>query len=223
MNIPATIHQLPALGYAMSALEPYIDERTMTLHHDQHHAAYVTALNEALASEPNAIRSKPAEWLLLNLHEVPEPIRTTVRRNVGGHLNHSLLWLAMTPHGGSAPSGAIGEAIDQSFGRLKNFQDRFEEAGSRQFGSGWVWLVHTRNGDRPLKIVTTAGHDNPLEQGLYPLLVNDVWEHAYYLKHQNRRNEFLHDFWSVVNWAEAGRRFDQAMQSIVLEAATPHQ
>ena len=213
-------HLLPALPYAASALEPYIDTRTMNLHHDMHHAAYVKALNLALESAPESLMGKKADWLLLNLSKVPEGIRTAVRNNAGGHVNHSLLWRAMCPGGDGAPSGPLAEAIENSFGSYDKFKTQFEEAGSKLFGSGWVWLVTTQHGDGKLQVLTTSGHDNPLTQGRYPLLVNDVWEHAYYLKHENRRPEYLKGWWSVVHWKEAARRFERSHHVAELPAET---
>ncbi|MBI2801088.1 MAG: superoxide dismutase [Gammaproteobacteria bacterium] len=202
-------HVLPPLPYNATALEPHIDARTMSLHHDMHHAAYVKALNLALESAPELLHGKTAEWLLLNLSEVPEKIRNSVRHNVGGHVNHSLLWQSMSPAGSGAPSGPLAEAIDQAFGSFAKFKAQFEEAGSKLFGSGWVWLVKAQHGNDKLQVLTTFGHDNPLQQGYFPLLVNDVWEHAYYLKHANRRPEYLQGWWSVVNWSEAARRLER--------------
>ncbi len=202
-------HLLPPLPYKPSALAPHIDARTMTLHHDLHHAAYVKALNEALEGAPELLQGKTAGWLLLNLDKVPENIRTTVRNNAGGHVNHSLFWQAMSPDGGGEPDGKLGEAIDHSFGSFAKFKTQFEEAGKAQFGSGWVWLVKARTGGDKLKVLTTPGHDNPLSQGFFPLLVNDVWEHAYYLKHENRRPDYLKGWWSVTHWKEAAHRLER--------------
>lgn len=200
-------HLLPPLPYDVSALEPHIDTRTMVLHHDIHHASYVKKLNLALASAPESLQGQTADWLLRNLNEVPEKIRTAVRNNAGGHVNHSLLWESMSPDGGGTPSGPFAAAIDAAFGSYEKFQVQFEAAGSQLFGSGWVWLVGPQQGNDPLQILATSGHDNPLTEGCVPLLVNDVWEHAYYLKHENRRPEYLHGWWSVVNWKESERRF----------------
>ncbi|MGQ0697415.1 MAG: superoxide dismutase [Panacagrimonas sp.] len=200
-------HVLPPLPYDVAALEPHIDARTMTVHHDKHHATYVKALNTALESAPQSIKDKSADWLLLNLGEVPEKIRTAVRNNAGGHVNHSLLWLAMSPDGGGAPSGALSQAIDSAFGSFDKFKTAFDESGAKLFGSGWVWLVKGQTSKDKVQIVTTTGHENPVSKGLFPLLLNDVWEHAYYLKHENRRPEYLEGWWSVVNWKEAERRF----------------
>ena len=200
------IHRLPALPYEFDALEPHIDARTMFLHHDRHHAAYVEALNVALISAPEAIREKTAEWLLLNPKKLPDNLQTAIANNVGGHINHSLFWRTMVP-GGSAPTDFLADAIDHAFGSLDRFKLAFEEAGSKLFGSGWVWLAKAQLGDDTLQILTTAGHDNPLAQGFVPLLVNDVWEHAYYRKHDNRRADYLKGWWSVVNWNAVAERF----------------
>ncbi|MGK2913244.1 MAG: superoxide dismutase [Porticoccaceae bacterium] len=205
MKIHSMKHLLPPLAYEVSALEPHIDARTMILHHDKHHASYVEKLNLALESATQQLREKTAEWLLLNLSEVPDKIRTAVRNNAGGHVNHSLLWQAMSPQGGGAPSGPLADAIDDSFGNLAEFKSQFEKAGSELFGSGWVWLVKSHS-DAKLRVVATSGHDNPLMQGDTPLLVNDVWEHAYYLKHENRRPEYLKNWWSIANWKNAEQR-----------------
>jgi Fe-Mn family superoxide dismutase len=205
-------HLLPPLPYDVGALEPYIDTHTMILHHGMHHAAYVKALNLVLESASESLREKTADWLLLNLSKVPERIRMAVRNNAGGHMNHSLLWRAMSPDGGGAPSGPLAEAIEDAFDSFEKFKTCFEEAGSKLLGSGWVWLVKTRHGNDKLRIITTSGHDNPLTQGYVPLLVNDAWEHAYYLKYENRRLEYLRGCWSVVNWKEAARRLEYSRQ-----------
>lgn len=214
-------HLLPALPYAAAALEPLIDARTMVLHHDLHHAAYVKALNLALASAPESLREQTAEWLLINLNKVPENIRAAVRNNAGGHVNHSLLWQVMAPlvEGGGAPTGPLATALADAFGSVEQFKTRFEEAGSQLFGSGWVWLVKERQGGDRLQVLTTSGHDHPLTRGYFPLLVNDVWEHAYYLKHENRRPEYLKGWWPLVNWAEVARRLALPQQATDLPAA----
>lgn len=202
-------HQLPPLPWAPDALEPFVDSRTVLLHHDEHHATYVNKLNKALAQAPD-LQQHSVLWLLRNLDKVPEKIRTEVRNNGGGHVNHALYWRLMSPRGGTKPQGRFAAAIDQSFGSFERFKTAFEEAGAKVFGSGWVWLVSAPGQAGALKIMTTPGHDHPLMQDLYPILVNDVWEHAYYLKHQNRRPEFLKTWWSVTNWGEAQRRFERA-------------
>lgn len=209
-------HLLPPLPYAVAALEPHIDARTMVLHHDMHHASYVKKLNLALAAAPESLQGKTADWLLRNLNEVPEKIRTAIRNNAGGHVNHSLLWESMSAGGGGAPSGSLAKGINADFGGFEEFKVQFEAAGSQLFGSGWVWLVRGQHGDGRLQILTTSGHDNPVMQGYDPLLVNDVWEHAYYLKHENRRPEYLHGWWSVVNWKAVEQRLARSLDSVEL-------
>jgi len=199
-------HEVPALPYDYAALEPTIDEKTMHLHHDMHHAAYVKNLNAALEKHPN-LQSKSAEDLIRDLNAVPEDIRTAVRNNGGGHVNHSMFWQIMKPKGGGDPTGAIAEAITKSFGSFKDFQAKFNDAGTKQFGSGWAWLVGNKNGE--LQVMSTPNQDNPMSQGLFPILGNDVWEHAYYLKYNNRRPEYLQAWWNVVNWDEINKRFAQ--------------
>ncbi len=214
-------HVLPPLPYGYAALEPTIDARTMTLHHDKHHASYVDKLNAAL--EPYAeLRRRSAPWLLLHGDAVPQAVRTAVHDNAGGHLNHSLFWRLMSPAGGAGPTGPLAVAIDEAFGGLEPFKTRFDEAGGKVFGSGWVWLVAagTKGTGKPtLEIVTTSGHDNPIQQGKFPLLVNDVWEHAYYLKYENRRPEYLKNWWSIVNWKEVAHRFEHPNESTEIEPA----
>ncbi len=201
------MHLLPALPYDVAALEPHIDARTMTLHHGKHHASYVENLNSALAKYPE-LRGHTAIWLLRNADQVPQEIRTAVHNNAGGHVNHSMLWRAMSPGGGGEPTGALADAIKLDFGSFAQFKVQFETAGSKVFGSGWVWLARTQQDGGKLEVLTTAGHDNPLMQGRFPVLVNDVWEHAYYLKHENRRPDYLNAWWAVANWQEAARRFE---------------
>lgn len=202
-----TRHLLPALPYDHAALEPHIDARTMALHHDKHHASYVENLNAALEKFPD-LHGRSASWLLLNLAKVPEAARTAVHNNAGGHLNHSLFWRNMSPAGGGAPSGLLADAIKLDFGGFDQFKTLFDAAGAKLFGSGWVWLARVQKDGGKLQVCTTAGHDNPLMQGHFPLLVNDVWEHAYYLKHENRRPDYLKGWWAVANWQEAARRFE---------------
>ncbi len=199
-------HKLPELPYSLAALEPHIDARTMALHHGKHHASYVENLNSALAKYPD-LHERTAVWLLLNPGKIPEAARTTVRNNAGGHVNHSMLWRAMSPRGGGEPTGALADAIKRDFGSFAQFKARFAEAGGKLFGSGWVWLARVQQDGGKLQVYTTAGHENPLMQGHFPVLVNDVWEHAYYLKHENRRADYLSAWWAVANWAEASRRF----------------
>ncbi len=200
-------HELPPLPYDYNALEPYIDEQTMHLHHDKHHAAYVNNLNAALEKYPE-LQNRSAEELIRNLNSVPEDIRTTVRNNGGGHVNHSMFWLIMKPNGGGPPTGPIAQAITQTFGSFEAFKQQFNDAGMKRFGSGWAWLVRTPDGR--LQITSTPNQDNPMMEGNYPIMGNDVWEHAYYLKYQNRRNEYLEAWWNVVNWDEINRRFEQS-------------
>jgi Fe-Mn family superoxide dismutase len=209
-SISGPQHVLPPLPYGYSALEACIDARTMTLHHDKHHAGYVDKLNELLLPYPE-LHEQSARWLLLNAESVPDAIRSAVQHNAGGHLNHSLLWQAMSPSGGAGPTGSLSAAISAAFGSLGQFQMEFEAAGAALFGSGWVWLVTESANETSvprLQIVTTSGHDNPLQQGQYPLLVNDVWEHAYYLRYENKRLEYLKTWWSIVNWQNVVHRFE---------------
>jgi len=202
-------HTLPILPYAIDALEPHIDALTMQLHHDKHHAGYVDNLNKALAAYPN-LQNTTAGWLLQHLDELPSAIRKSVRQNAGGHLNHSQFWCAMTPNGGGVPGGALADAIARDFGGIDSFKAAFEAAAMAVFGSGWVWLVREQRDGGMLKVMTTKGHDNPITQGHFPLLMNDVWEHAYYLKHHNRRADYLREWWVIVNWAEAARRYERS-------------
>jgi superoxide dismutase, Fe-Mn family len=197
-------HTLAPLPYDYAALEPYIDAQTMQLHHDKHHAAYINNLNAALESY-SELQSKSIEELVTSLDTLPEAIRTTVRNNAGGHYNHTLFWNLMTPNASGQPTGAIADAINSTFGDFDTFKQQFVTAGTKVFGSGWVWLVSSP--DRQLQIITTPNQDTPIASGLHPLLGNDVWEHAYYLKYQNRRPEYLNAWWNVVNWEEVNRRF----------------
>jgi superoxide dismutase, Fe-Mn family len=200
--------KLPPLPYAYDALEPHIDKATMQFHHDKHHAAYVTNLNKALDKYPQ-LKGKSVEELVRNLNSVPKDIRITVRNNGGGHINHSMFWEIMKPNGGGQPTGKIAEAIKQNFGSFENFKKQFNEAGTKQFGSGWAWLVRTKDGK--LAVTSTANQDTPLMEGIYPIMGNDVWEHAYYLKYQNRRAEYLDAWWNVLNWDEINKRFATAV------------
>ena len=202
-------HELPPLPYAYDALEPHIDKETMTLHHDKHHQAYVNNLNTALEKYPD-LQSKSAEDLIRDLNSVPEDIRMAVRNNGGGHVNHTMFWQIMGPNGGGQPTGGLAEAINQAFGSFEDFKKQFNDAGTKRFGSGWAWLV--RNSSGQLQIVSTQNQDNPLSEGNYPILGNDVWEHAYYLKYQNRRPDYLNAWWNTVNWEEVNRRFEAANQ-----------
>ncbi len=197
--------EVPALTFAYDALEPHIDKETMTIHHDKHHAAYVTNLNAAIEKHPE-LAGRSAEDLIKSLDNVPEDIRTAVRNNGGGHVNHSMFWKLMKPGGGGAPDGAVADAIKKAFGDFETFKKQFNDAGVKQFGSGWVWLV--RGADRALKIVSTSNQDNPISKGQHVVLGNDVWEHAYYLKHQNRRADYLSVWWNVVDWEAVRQRFE---------------
>ena len=196
--------EVPPLPYDYAALEPYIDTQTMHLHHDKHHQAYVTNLNAAIEKAPE-LKNLTVEELVKGLENVPEAVRTAVRNNGGGHLNHSMFWSIMGPNSGGAPSGAIGEAIKSTFGDFNSFKEKFNDAGLKQFGSGWAWLVRDSGGK--LHVMSTPNQDSPITQGFYPVLGNDVWEHAYYLKYQNRRADYLKEWWNVVNWPEVNKRF----------------
>ena len=198
-------YQVPPLPYDYDALEPHIDAQTMTLHHDKHHQAYVDKANDALAGGP--LDGKPIEEVIANLGDVPEDKRGAVRNNGGGHLNHSLFWESMSPNGGGAPDGDLGNAIDAAFGSFDAFKEQFEAAGVARFGSGWAWLVVDGGA---LKITSTANQDSPLTDGQTPLLGNDVWEHAYYLTYKNARPAYLKAWWNTVNWAKVAERFSAA-------------
>lgn len=201
--------QTPALPYAVDALEPYIDAKTMTVHHDGHHVAYTNNLNNALEGHPD-LQSKSAEELLANLSSVPENIRATVRNNGGGHVNHSLFWTIMSPQGGGVPTGKLADAINQTFGSFDKFKEEFAKAAATRFGSGWAWLVVDKSGK--LAVVSTANQDNPLSDGQTPIFGLDVWEHAYYLKYQNKRADYIGAFWHVVNWPQVVTNFDKAVK-----------
>lgn len=199
------IFELPKLSYAVDALEPYIDAQTMTIHHDKHHNAYVTNLNAAIGKHPE-LASKPLEELLRNLNAVPEDIRAAVRNHGGGTWNHSMFWeiMAASAKAGGAPKGELGKAIDLAFTSFDNFKVEFEKAANTRFGSGWAWLVKKGSG---LAVVSSANQDNPFSDGLTPIMGLDVWEHAYYLKYQNRRAEYATAWWNVVNWSAVAGRF----------------
>jgi Fe-Mn family superoxide dismutase len=207
MDITTVKHVLPPLPYDVAALEPHIDAKTMALHHDKHHAGYVDKLNKAIAPYPE-LEDRSASWLLLNTDQIPELARTAIRNNAGGHVNHSLFWKAMTPKSKGKPSGRLAEAIARDFGSFERFKTQFDQTGGELFGSGWVWLARSGHDGRRLVILTTIGHGNPMVQGHFPILLNDVWEHAYYLKYQNRRPEYLNGWWDIVDWDEAARRFE---------------
>jgi Fe-Mn family superoxide dismutase len=196
-------HELPPLPYDFAALEPHIDAQTMQIHHGKHHQAYVNNLNAALEKHPE-LQTKSAEDLIRNLSAVPEGIRTAVRNNGGGHVNHTAFWKQMAPKAGGAPTGALADAITSAFGDFDKFKDQFSKAGIGRFGSGWAWLIDT-NGT--LSIESTANQDNPISEGKKPILGLDVWEHAYYLKYQNRRPDYIAAWWNVVNWAEVARLY----------------
>lgn len=197
-------HKVPPLPYDYDALEPHIDKLTMQLHHDKHHAAYVSKLNDAIAPYPE-LAQKSAEELIKSLNELPEAIRTAVRNNGGGHVNHTMFWEIMTPGGPGNPSGELAEAVKGAFNSFDELKTKFNDAGVKRFGSGWVWLI--RNKDGKLEIISTANQDSPLMDGQQPILGNDVWEHAYYLKYQNRRPEYLAAWWKVLNWDKVAERF----------------
>ncbi len=197
--------ELPALPYEYNALEPYIDEQTMHLHHDKHHATYVTNLNNAL--QGTQFENSSVEDVIRNLNAVPENVRTAVRNNGGGHANHSMFWEIMTPGGSQQPTGALAAAINSTFGGLDQFKAAFNDAGAKRFGSGWAWLVLASDGK--LSVISTANQDSPLMDGQFPVFGNDVWEHAYYLKYQNRRPDYLAAWWNVLNWDKASQRYQQ--------------
>lgn len=195
--------ELPPLPYAYDALERAIDAETMHVHHDKHHAAYTNNFNAAIADYPD-LQAKTAEDILRTLDQVPEAIRTAVRNHGGGHVNHVMFWESMSPDGGGEPTGPIADAIARDFGSFANLKEQFNDAGMKRFGSGWVWLV--KDGGS-LRILSTANQDSPLSDGLTPILMNDVWEHAYYLRYRNLRADYLKAWWDVVNWDVANKRF----------------
>src|SRR3954470_7009663 len=200
-------YELPPLPYPKEALEPFIDAATMEIHHDKHHNAYVTNVNKAIAGKADLEKKSPEE-LISNLDAVPADIRGAVRNNGGGHVNHSMFWKLMAPKAGGAPSGKLAEDINATFGSLDAFKEKFEAAGAGRFGSGWAWLIVNKAGK--LEITSTANQDNPLMDGNKPVLGCDVWEHAYYLKYQNRRPDYLKAWWNVVNWPEVAKNYDAA-------------
>jgi Fe-Mn family superoxide dismutase len=205
-------HTLPDLPYAYNALEPFIDEETMHLHHDKHHAAYVNNLNAALEKHPELF-DKSAEELLMNLDQVPEDIKMAVRNNAGGQVNHTMFWEIMSPNAGGEPTGQLAQEIKKHFGSFEDFTAKFNDAGTKRFGSGWVWLVRTHStssGQAKLEIISTANQDNPMSDGHTPIMGNDLWEHAYYLKYKNMRADYLKAWWNVVNWQEVEKRFAKA-------------
>ncbi|RXY98515.1 superoxide dismutase [Fictibacillus sp. S7] len=198
--------ELPALPYAANALEPHIDEDTMNIHHDRHHKTYVDNLNAALEGQ-SEFESKNLVDILKNLDSLPENIRTAVRNNGGGHANHSLFWEILKPGGSNEPTGEVADAINNKFGSLEAFKEQFANAAKGRFGSGWAWLV-VNNGE--LEVTSTPNQDNPVMEGKTPILGLDVWEHAYYLKYQNKRPDYINAFWNVVNWDEVEKRYNEA-------------
>lgn len=202
-------HQLPPLPYANNALEPHFDEQTMMIHHDRHHNGYVTNLNKALEGHAD-LEGKSVEDLIGDLNSVPENIRTAVRNNGGGHANHSLFWVTIGPNAGGNPNGALAAAIDKELGGFAKFKEDFAKAGATRFGSGWAWLSVDKN--KKLVVSSTPNQDSPIMEGNTPILGIDVWEHAYYLKFQNKRADYIAAFWNLVNWNEVGRRYDAAVK-----------
>ena len=200
-------HELPPLPYPKEALEPHIDAQTMEIHHGKHHAAYVNNLNKALAGKPD-LEKRAVHELISHLDSLPQEIRTVVRNNGGGHANHTMFWKLMGPNAGGKPSGKLAEDIDATFGSFDAFKEKFEAAGVGRFGSGWTWLIVNKAGK--LEITSTANQDNPIMEGNKPVLGNDVWEHAYYLKYQNRRPDYLKAWWNVVNWNEVAKNYEAA-------------
>jgi Fe-Mn family superoxide dismutase len=203
-------YTLPPLPYAFDALEPHIDARTMEIHHDKHHAAYVNNLNAALKDHPE-LASKPVNELIADLSAVPEAIRPAVRNNGGGHSNHTFFWEIMGPGKGGAPVGKLAEAITKAFGSFDEFKAKFEEAGVKRFGSGFAWLIVNKQGQ--LEIISLPNQDSPYMDGNKPVIANDVWEHAYYLHYQNRRPDYLKAWWNVVNWDHAEQNYQTALKS----------
>jgi len=201
--------ELPKLSYPYDALEPYIDATTMEIHHTKHHGGYVKNLNAALEKYPEWA-SKSIEDILKDLDNIPADIRTAVRNNGGGHYNHSLFWTIMGPNGGGKPSGKLAESIDKTFGSFDKFKEEFSNAAATRFGSGWAWMVLDNYGH--LSILSTPNQDNPIMYSLKPVLGLDVWEHAYYLKYQNRRPEYIQAWWNIVNWEEVGKRYEMLLK-----------
>lgn len=203
-------YTLPPLPYAFDALEPHIDARTMEIHHDKHHAAYINNLNNALKDHPE-LAAKPVNELIADLSAVPEAIRPAVRNNGGGHSNHTFFWEIMGPGKGGAPVGKLAEAITKAFGSFDEFKSKFEEAGVKRFGSGFAWLIVNKQGQ--LEIISLPNQDSPYMDGNKPVIANDVWEHAYYLHYQNRRPDYLKAWWNVVNWDHAEQNYQTALKS----------
>jgi superoxide dismutase, Fe-Mn family len=202
------LFKVPDLAYEYNALEPYIDTATMQIHHDKHHAAYVAKLNDAVNGTEYA--EKPIEDILKNLNAVPENIRTAVRNHGGGHFNHSLFWKTIGPKAGGTPDGAVAKAIDAAFGSFDSFKEKFSAAALNRFGSGWAWLVSDAKGT--VEITSTANQDSPLSDGKTPVLGIDVWEHAYYLKYQNKRADYIAAFFNVINWKEVNSLYENAVK-----------
>lgn len=200
-------YELPPLPYPKDALEPNIDAQTMEIHHDKHHAAYVTNLNKAIAGKGD-LEKKSIEDLISNMNAVPEDIRTAVRNNGGGHANHTFFWRIMGPKAGGAPTGKLAEDINSTFGSFDAFKEKFEAAGLARFGSGWAWLIVNKSGK--LEVISTPNQDNPLMDGNKPVLGCDVWEHAYYLKYQNKRGDYLKSWWNTINWNEVNKNYESA-------------
>lgn len=201
-------YKLPELNYAYDALEPQIDARTMEIHHTKHHQTYITNLNAALEKHPE-IADEDLVKLISNINEVPEDIRVAVRNNGGGHLNHSMFWNIMSPEKGQTPEGSLKEAIDRDFGSVDAFKEKFDAAAKTRFGSGWAWLVV--NSDKKLEVISTANQDNPMMDGYTPILGLDVWEHAYYLNYQNRRPDYIKEWFEVVNWKQVQELFNKSI------------
>jgi Fe-Mn family superoxide dismutase len=198
-------YELPPLPYPVDALEPHIDAKTMEIHHDKHHQAYITNANNALKDYPQ-LAAKPVEELIADLSAVPEAIRTVVRNNAGGHANHSFFWLILGPNAGGSPKGKLADAITSTFGSFDQFKEKVQAAGAGRFGSGWAWLVINKAGS--LEITSTPNQDSPIMDGLKPVLGVDVWEHSYYLKYQNLRPDYLKAVWNVINWDAVGKYFE---------------
>jgi superoxide dismutase, Fe-Mn family len=202
-------YELPPLPYPFDALEPHIDAKTMEIHHDKHHQAYITNANNALKDHPD-LAAKPVEELLANINTVPEAVRTVLRNNAGGHANHSFFWKILSAKGGGQPKGKLAADITSTFGGFDQFKEKFQAAGVGRFGSGWAWLVVNKSGK--LEIISTANQDSPIMDGFKPVLGVDVWEHAYYLLYQNRRPDYIKAWWNVVNWDEVGKNYEGAVK-----------
>jgi len=200
-------YELPPLPYPSKALEPHIDAKTMEIHHDKHHQAYITNANKALEGHPD-LAAKPVDELLADLNKIPESVRTVLRNNAGGHSNHTFFWKIMGPNAGGTPKGKLAEAINSTFGGVDQFKEELQKAAIGRFGSGWAWLVVNKEGK--LQITSTANQDTPISDGLKPVIGVDVWEHSYYLLYQNRRPDYLKAWWNVVNWDQAEKNFEAA-------------